>query len=429
MRKEILRQYANSPKLLALVDLLENTCGTGDDLNEFYNRVYNLSTAIGFGLDTWGQILQVPRTYRLTNREGEDLGEQTLDDDLYRILLFLKCAKNITNATLPAIEKALNIIFSKKTGIFVTDIGSVIEDKPMTMRYTFLSLLSDLEYALLTQSNVLPKPLGVNIEIYELPEYNVFGFNGSGLHGFNQGTFFQGRRGIISGYKEVDDSVTNDVEFLKTTSGSGQLHLGGYFDLYIKNPDNENIDHYIVRLPSDNYTYNIDTSGSSVNTTFVDSEGNNPLTDKTKAYLVGTGSINGVTDDGALRISKTKVCNYGFAFKSSSTGYIDDGSYELLKAGTYDIKYIGNWDEGGSYGDGMQRTFTTQLTLSNNTMIKIEHTADNVLYIRNILSDSTYLKFTNGDGSVNLTSNFKNFVMLNSTDKKDILIDFTRRKE
>lgn len=196
MRKEILTQYANSPNLLKLIDSLDKALSGNTDLSNFYNKVVHLSTATGFGLDVWGQILQVPRTYNLVDKDGNPLGDQTLGDDLYRIMLFLKCAKDITNASLPEIESALNMIFTNYGGVLVTDTNTVSETEPMTMRYTFLKLLSDLEYALLTQSNVLPKPLGVNVDIYEIPEYNIFGFNGSELHGFNQGTFFQGKREV-----------------------------------------------------------------------------------------------------------------------------------------------------------------------------------------------------------------------------------------
>lgn len=193
MRKEILRQYANSPKMLALIEALETALNGREDLSNFYTKVFRLSSAEGFGLDVWGNILQVPRAYVLTDREGNPLSQANLDDDTYRLLLMLKCAKNITNASVQDIEMALNTIFSKSK-ILVSDLGALDDPRPMTIRISFLNLLSDIEYALITQSGVLPKPVGVQLETFEIQSYNIFGFNGSGLHGFNQGTFYSWRK-------------------------------------------------------------------------------------------------------------------------------------------------------------------------------------------------------------------------------------------
>lgn len=184
MRKEILHQYANSPKLLKIIDTLANAILADKSAKDFYDDVYNIKTAIGFGLDRWGVILNTSRNIEL---DGEPY---TMDDDIYRLVLMLKGCKNVSNGSCPDIARILQFLFGDKGEIFVSDYGD------MTMRYTFNFLLGDTLLAIMQQKKILPVPAGVGVEIYELPNYEVFGFNGQGLSNFNNGTFFQGKRGL-----------------------------------------------------------------------------------------------------------------------------------------------------------------------------------------------------------------------------------------
>lgn len=188
MRKEILHQYANSPKLLAIINKLADILSTATDNKNFYNKVFNIKTAVGFGLDYWGGILGTPRSFTLTL--DDDTRQVTLDDDTYRLILLLKCAKNISNGACPDIKKSINAVFGELGNIYVN------ETEPMHLRYSFSFLLDDTLLAIMEQLSVFPKPVGVGAEIYELPEYNIFGFNGQGLSNFNNGTFFQGKRSL-----------------------------------------------------------------------------------------------------------------------------------------------------------------------------------------------------------------------------------------
>ena len=188
MRKEILHQYANSPKLLTIINKLADILSTATDNKNFYDKVFNIKTAVGFGLDYWGGILGTPRSFTLTL--GDDTRQVTLDDDTYRLILLLKCAKNISNGSCPNIKKSINAVFGELGNIYVN------ETEPMQLRYSFSFLLNDTLLAIMEQLSVFPKPVGVGVEIYELPEYNIFGFNGQGLSNFNNGTFFQGKRSL-----------------------------------------------------------------------------------------------------------------------------------------------------------------------------------------------------------------------------------------
>ena len=191
MRKEILHQYANSPKLLSIIDKLADMLSTATDNKNFYDKVLNIKTAVGFGLDNWGAILDTPRSFTLTL--DDDTRQVTLDDDTYRLILLLKCAKNISNGSCPDIFKAISAILGNSGDIYISEI------KPMQLRYSFGFLIDSTLLAILEQLSVFPKPVGVGVEIYELPDYNIFGFNGQELSNFNNGTFFQGERILTNG--------------------------------------------------------------------------------------------------------------------------------------------------------------------------------------------------------------------------------------
>ena len=54
-------QYSASPKILALAACFQKHIDPHVDIDLFYDRMFNIYTAAGVGLDTWGLILQIPR--------------------------------------------------------------------------------------------------------------------------------------------------------------------------------------------------------------------------------------------------------------------------------------------------------------------------------------------------------------------------------
>ncbi len=114
--------------------------------------------------------------------------QYTMSDDEYRLILKLAASKNISDATCENIYQVLNNVFSELGDIYVSDLGE------MHLRYAFDFLLSDIMYAILRQTKVVPRPAGVGVEIYEMPSREIIGFNGQELETLNNGTFFQGVR-------------------------------------------------------------------------------------------------------------------------------------------------------------------------------------------------------------------------------------------
>ena len=186
MRKEIYHQYANSTKLVNFINGLNTFISADANLKSFYEKIFNIETATGAGLDTWGSILNIDRSLNLTINNITQ--QYTMSDDEYRLILKLACAKNISDATCQSIYNSLSFIFAKNGNIYVSDLGG------MHMRYSFEFLLSDTIYAILRQTKVIPKPAGVDIEIYEMPSRKIFGFNEQELENFDNGTFFQGAK-------------------------------------------------------------------------------------------------------------------------------------------------------------------------------------------------------------------------------------------
>jgi hypothetical protein len=175
----IISQYANSPVLLALLRCLNTALDQAANIEQFYTLVWDLRTAVGYGLDVWGRIVGVKRVLRVPTTEGflgwdEATDAKTfgygvwagrgtftqnyyLADDAFRRLVFAKAALNITDGSIPAINRALMTLFPDHGNCYVRDDGG------MAMTYVFGSALSPLELAIVSQSGVLPKPAGVSV--------------------------------------------------------------------------------------------------------------------------------------------------------------------------------------------------------------------------------------------------------------------------
>lgn len=183
-KRYMLSQYANSPHLSEILDGLEKMIGTDQDIKNFYDNIYNIQTANTYGLNVWGGRLNIPRRLKVSAEGMPDLYE--LPDELYRLLLIVKTMANISNCTVPDLERILNFLFSERGKVYVFDTGI------MTMSYTFEFYLNPYEKALLKIPGIPPKPTGVGLKIYQVPPDDTFGFYGSGYQPFNQGVFWDG---------------------------------------------------------------------------------------------------------------------------------------------------------------------------------------------------------------------------------------------
>lgn len=201
----VISQYANSPALTYLVQEFQNWLDQTQNLDSFYDHIWNIQTADNYGLDVWGRIVGVVRTLQVTvgsyfgfkeatpgslpfNQGPFYIGQQltqnyNLSDTQFRRVILAKAAFNITNGSIPAINQIMLNLFPLRGNCYVTEgnkPGSYFgfqeaqanpfntypfyngEKTPsMTMTYTFTFPLTPVEIAIVNQSHVLPKPTGV----------------------------------------------------------------------------------------------------------------------------------------------------------------------------------------------------------------------------------------------------------------------------
>lgn len=176
----ILWQYDNAPKLKSLVQACQDEFdgNVQDFWDNFYTNIFNLDTANSFGLAVWGICLGVERP------KYEYQGQEYLySDDMYR--LFLKAQSIIfsNNGSIAQFNKYMNLLFPNKP-IKIND------NLDMTIRVVFYYTPTAEEWFVINNPDFLPRPSGVEIELVIIAPDKVFGFDGSGLSGFDQGTFF-----------------------------------------------------------------------------------------------------------------------------------------------------------------------------------------------------------------------------------------------
>lgn len=215
VEQTILSQYANSPTLVQLIQNMNDYIDPSADIDAFYDMVWNVDTAQGFGLDTWGKIvgLENGRLLKIPSAEinlgFDEAGTSSatpfgsgvfytgntvtqsyyLGDDAFRTLILVKAMANISDGSIPSYNQLLQNLFKGRGRCYVNDLGN------MQMRYTFEFYLEPYEVAILTQSGAMPRPTGVLASIMQVPLPNVFGFAEAGKVSaapFGQGSFFTG---------------------------------------------------------------------------------------------------------------------------------------------------------------------------------------------------------------------------------------------
>lgn len=186
--QNIIWQYEDAEKLKGLI--LAKNEWYSKNLNDFWQKIVNdflnIQTATDWGLNLWGQILQVSRSY---NVNGEIT---TLSTEFYRRVILGKLQLIRSNGTAPEINKYLNFIFSP----YVTENGwaaTVRDNLDMSIVYVLNFEPTAEELALIYSRTFLPTPAGVEDRIYLLEQKKIFGFYGTGFQPWGQAPFWDGR--------------------------------------------------------------------------------------------------------------------------------------------------------------------------------------------------------------------------------------------
>jgi hypothetical protein len=206
----VLQQYANSPRLLGMISSFAAALDADAMTEAFLDSVWNIDTAVGYGLDVWGRIVDVRRgLYVPGGQTGKTFGfgeaggplvfgfgqqpfasVQTstpnflLADADYRRLILVKAFSNISDRSIPTMNRALMLMFAGRGGnVSVVDYGG------MKMAITFPFQPTALDLAILQQSGAFPAPSGVQLSVNVLNVHHVLGF---GEAGENVGSFATG---------------------------------------------------------------------------------------------------------------------------------------------------------------------------------------------------------------------------------------------
>ncbi|PYD73375.1 DUF2612 domain-containing protein [Novacetimonas hansenii] len=180
VQQTIISQYANSPTICTLIDAWNQCIDPGANIDGFYNLVWNVETARGYGLDVWGRIVGISRVLTITedlfwgfgeagNTSAAPFGQgpfyngtvstanYSLGDDALRILIYAKAMANITNGSVIGLNAILMTLFAGRGNAWVADNGD------MTMTYSFDFQLTPVEISIVEASGVLPRPAGVAV--------------------------------------------------------------------------------------------------------------------------------------------------------------------------------------------------------------------------------------------------------------------------
>jgi hypothetical protein len=180
----IIAQYANSPVITALIESFNSAMDMTEPLENFYDMIWNIQTAVGYGLDVWGRIVGVQRSIQIPGNiqlfgfgeagnswtgfgqggfyTGQSITQNyILQDSDFRTLILAKAAGNISDGAIPSVNQILLTLFPGRGACYVAD------GLNMTLTYTFHFQLTPPELAIVSQLDVLPNAAGVIINVFQ----------------------------------------------------------------------------------------------------------------------------------------------------------------------------------------------------------------------------------------------------------------------
>jgi len=174
---QVISQYANSAAIDALILSFNDALDQTENLENLYDAIWNIATAVGYGLDVLGRIVGIKRTIPIpgvaTYLGMEEAGSWTgfgqggfysgggtttnftLSDPDYRTLIYAKAASNITDGSIPSVNQILLTLFPGRGACFVAD------GLNMSLTYTFDFTLNPVELAIVQFAGVLPTAAGI----------------------------------------------------------------------------------------------------------------------------------------------------------------------------------------------------------------------------------------------------------------------------
>lgn len=213
IKDTLLAQYANSQTITGLIERFNDAIDPSIDIQAFYDQLWNIDTCNSAGLDNWGRIVNVSRYLQVDPQDsyfgfGEAASAQPfnqapfwngppatttyrLSDPAYRKLIMLKAMSNISNCSIPTLNKMLMYIYGDAGRCYVQDTGN------MAIRIVFEFAVKPVDVAIIFRSGAIARPSGVNINmIMSINRASTFGFAEAKGQSFDHGTFL-GNSGVI----------------------------------------------------------------------------------------------------------------------------------------------------------------------------------------------------------------------------------------
>ena len=176
-QSRVYSQYRNKVNLMAWIAINGDL---GNEIEAAYQAIagsYDIDSANTDELDVLGRIVVISRAFEsqvpiesflfgnaqfgglaTQFKVGQGTTDQELNDDVYRLLIKAKIAKNTNDATLDGIINAFDFI------IETTDI-TIVDPEDMSFLIIF-DTLTDLEKLVLVNFDIVPKPQGVRFNGY-----------------------------------------------------------------------------------------------------------------------------------------------------------------------------------------------------------------------------------------------------------------------
>lgn len=200
----VLSQYGNSPILLALIEGMNDAIDPRANIDAFFQNVWNIDTAQGYGLDVWGRIVGITRYIQVPSNidyfgfktggspehslpfgsgvfyAGKNSTQTyALSDAAYRSLILFRAMVNIAAVNIPTLNRLINLLLGGITGLYVANgyvldgyfsnrggqQAYVVDLGNMQMRYVIGYSLNVYQSAIVNTPGVLPNPSGVKVFI------------------------------------------------------------------------------------------------------------------------------------------------------------------------------------------------------------------------------------------------------------------------
>jgi hypothetical protein len=180
----IISQYSNSPILDTMITEFNAAVDETQNLDNFFDMIWNVLTAQGYGLDVWGRIVGVPRSVQIVSSSSQFFGFEepggwqgfggggsgapfysgqaltgnvTLADVDYRRLILAKAASNISDGSIQSTNSILLNLFAGRGTAYVAD------GLNMTATIHTSFTLNATDTAVLQLPGVIPIPVGVAV--------------------------------------------------------------------------------------------------------------------------------------------------------------------------------------------------------------------------------------------------------------------------